>query len=166
MRFAAVSATILAQVLLLGAFTGCKMDRAAPDRSAQLGRWADFMPAQVQILPLTELATDDSAGRLRVYVGAFDSFDTQMKAPGTFRFELYEHLPRSPEPRGSMLRIWPDVDLTGARANHEHWRDFIRAYEFNLDFEPAPGRRYLLKVTYLSPNQRRLTDQFALEYQP
>jgi len=83
--------------------------------------------------------------------------------PGVFRFELYERVVRSAEPKGRRIVIWPDIDLTGAAENNEYWRDFLRAYEFNLPFEAQIKQCYILQVTYLSPSGKRLSAELSLE---
>ena len=75
-------------------------------------------------------------------VSLLDPFDCQIKSPGVFRFELYEYVQRSAEPKGQRVIIWPDIDLTECSENNNHWRDFLRAYEFNLDFGPQRNQCY------------------------
>ena len=125
-----------------------------------------YTPAGVDILPLTEFVgagdTEEPA-MIRAYVSLLDTFDCQIKAPGTFRFELYERVQRSAEPKGQRVIIWPDINLTDAAENNSYWRDFLRAYEFGLDFEPQSNRSYILQATFLCPSGRRLSAEFALK---
>lgn len=127
--------------------------------------YSDYFPAKIDILPLTEFVGDTEEERttIRVYVSLLDSFGCQIKGPGTFRFELYERVVRSPEPKGKRLSIWTDFDLTEPVTNNNHWRDFLRAYEFELDFEGQDKRSFILEVTYIGPGGRRLTTDFALK---
>jgi hypothetical protein len=92
-----------------------------------------------------------------------DSFGCQVKSAGVFRFELYERVERSAEPKGRRVVIWPDIDLIDAAANNENWRDFLRAYEFNLDFDLQGSQNYVLQVTCLCPGGKRLSAEFGLE---
>lgn len=87
--------------------------------------------------------------------------DSQPSSPGIFRFELYEHVQCSTEPKGQRLAVWPDIDLTDAAQNNNYWRDFLRAYEFKLDFEPQT-KSHTLQGTFLSPTGKRLSAEFAL----
>jgi hypothetical protein len=121
---------------------------------------------KIDVMPLTEfVSSPDAQGRpkINIYVSLLDSFGCQIKSPGTFRFELYEKVERSSEPKGERVIIWPDIDLRDAAANNECWRDFLRAYEFSLDFEPHGGESYILQVTLLCPDGKRLSDEFGLK---
>ena len=67
-----------------------------------------FAPARIAITPWTEIkgpAQGDGKSQIRVFVKLIDAFDSDVKAPGTFRFELYEKVPRSMEPRGRRLML-------------------------------------------------------------
>ncbi len=158
--------------LLLLVEAGCEpvtSEPPAPTESgpAPLSAYASYTAEKVDIIPLTEFTYAGGAAKapkIKVYVSVLDSSDCQIKTPGIFRFELYERVPRSAEPKGGRIAIWPDIDLTGAVENNNHWRDFLRAYEFNLDFEPQSGRDYILEVTCLCPNGKRLSADFGLKH--
>lgn len=125
-----------------------------------------YAPTRIDIMPLTEfISLEDvqEGSKLNVYVSLLDSFGSQKKSPGVFRFELYEYIQRSAEPKGRRVTIWPDIDLTDVAENNKHWRDFLRAYEFNLPFESAVSQSYILQATFLSPTDKRLSDEFALK---
>jgi hypothetical protein len=127
--------------------------------------YASYAPAKLDIVPLTELVSVGDARRtsqIYLYVGLLDSFGSQIKSPGVFRFELYEYVQRSADPKGTRLVIWPDIDLTDPAKNNEHWRDFLRAYEFNLDFEADKNQTYVLHVTCLCPAGKRLSSDVVL----
>ncbi len=129
--------------------------------------YADYAPSKVRIMPLTEFTADSDIGngtQLRVYVSLLDAFGCQIKAPGKLRFELYRRVFRSADPRGKRIKIWPDIDLTIPDINNHYWRDFLRAYKFNLNFNPQKDRDYILQVTFLCPLGRRLPAQFVLEH--
>jgi hypothetical protein len=153
-------------------YIGCEPSQVGSKSSAHINKTADaqdysgYMPVKIDIMPLTEfILAPQSLGssKLRVYVSLLDSFDCQIKSPGIFRFELYEWVLRSPEPKGRRITIWPDIDLTDAEKNNSHWRDFLRTYEFNLDFEPKARQDYILQATFLSPASRRLSADFSLK---
>ncbi|HUW18619.1 MAG TPA: hypothetical protein VMW16_04890 [Sedimentisphaerales bacterium] len=171
MKLFGMAAQVFFSVLLLvGA--GCELGPGGPSSGSDKGPdplsvYASYSAAKVDIMPLTDFVGAGSggeAGRIRVYVGLLDSFNSQIKSPGVFRFELYEHVQRSPEPAGKRLVVWPDIDLTDPAGNNNYWRDYLRAYEFSLDFEPQNSRSYLLQVTCLCPNGKRLSDAFVLKY--
>ena len=105
----------------------------------------DYVAVEADILPLTGFVGDE--GKIRVFVSLLDRFGAAVKGPAVFRFELYERVLRSSEPRGRRLAIWDDIDLVEAEANQGHWRDYLRAYEFELDFESGKGASFILEVT-------------------
>jgi len=125
-----------------------------------------FAPARVSILPLTELPGSTPSGQavmLDAFVSLQDAFGRQVKAPGVFRFELYQRVLRSGQPKGQRLAIWPDIDLTHPATNDGYWRDFLRAYEFKLDTPADLHETYILEVTCMCPDGRRLTAEYALK---
>jgi len=125
-----------------------------------------FAPIQIEVLPLTEL-TEAAEGRqgaqLNVYVALLDAYREKIKAPGALRFELYEHVQRSAEPKGQRIEIWPDVDLNHPDENQKYWRDFLRAYEFSLGTRASRNRSYVLEVTCMCPSGKRLSTEWVLK---
>jgi hypothetical protein len=123
-----------------------------------------YAPAKIDIMPLTELvpAGGIQGAAINLYVSLLDAFGSQIKSPAVFRFELYECVQRSAEPKGKRAVIWADVDLTDPAGNNQYWRDFLRAYEFNLPFEQAGTQNYILQVTCLCPNGSRLLSELML----
>ncbi len=140
------------------------VDGTVPDK---LSIYTRYVPAKVNIIPLTEFVSvggAQNASKIKVYVSLLDSFGCQMKGPGKFRFELYNHVQRSAKPKGRRITIWPDIDLTGPVENNNYWRDYFRAYEFTLDFGPKENHSYVLEATCFCPNGRRLSADFLLKY--
>ena len=131
----------------------------------ELSVYSRFAPAKINIMPLTEFIRigDTQQPNINLYVSLLDSFGSQIKSPIVFRFELYQRVLRSAEPKGRRVVIWPDIDLTEPVANNEYWQDFLRAYEFDLPFEPDASQSYILQVTCLCPNGRRISAEFALK---
>ncbi len=128
-----------------------------------------FGPAKVSILPLSEITGFTGAGRgarMSVYVALLDAFGCPVKAPCTLRFELYEYVRRSAHAKGQRLMIWPDIDLTHPAENHKSWRDFLRAYEFQLDVQADRDTMYILETTCLNPDGRRLSVDQAIRSAP
>jgi hypothetical protein len=133
--------------------------------SQEVSVYTGYRPVKIDILPLTGLVGGSEAAKasaIKVYVSLLDGFDCQIKSPAVFRFELYKKVERSAEPKGKRISIWPDIDLTEAGENNKYWRDFLRAYEFILDFEVAGRPNYILQVTCLCPEGKRLSAEFAL----
>jgi len=159
--------------LLVMAEAGCEqaqlVSESPPkaDNDFDFSTYTSYDPVKVDIMPLTEFVSPgDAEGtpKINVYVSLLDSFGSQKKSPGIFRFEMYEHVQRSAEPKGGRSAIWPDVDLTNAAENNKYWRDFLRAYQFNLPFEPSGNQTYILQVTFLCPTGKRLSDEFTLKH--
>ena len=128
-------------------------------------RTVGFATARIQILPLTELADSGQGAILSVYLALLDAFGSQIKAPGILRFELYEYVPRSADPKGQRIGIWSgvDLDLTDPAKNNTYWRNFLRAYEFQLDVQADTGETYILEATCMCPEGKRLSAEFTLK---
>jgi hypothetical protein len=125
-----------------------------------------YAPSKIDIMPLTEFIStgDTQRSKINLYVSLLDTFGSQIKSPGIFRFELYEQIPRSAEPKGKRVIIWPDIDLNDPVTNNNYWRDFLRAYMFNLPYEQAFSQDYILQVTCICPNGKRLSSDFTLKH--
>jgi len=125
----------------------------------------------IRIIGLTELKLEsqDAAGsQLQVYLDLLDSFGSRIKSPGKFRFELYEFVMQSGQPKGKRVFIQqPDIDLTDARENNKYWQDYLRSYVFNLKmgFRVVAGSEYILEVTCLTGDGKRITDTSRIRAQ-
>jgi hypothetical protein len=131
----------------------------------RLSLYTSYSQVKIDIMPLTEVIKTGEAqqARINIYASLLDAFSHQIKAPGVFRFELYQYVQRSSEPKGKRIVLWPDIDLTDPVINSEYWRDFLRAYEFNFPFTGGPNQNYILEATCLCPSGKRLTDEFILK---
>lgn len=171
MKVSVVAFRILLFIFLLavvgcGQFPGHSARRSKADNDLnKLSAYARFAPDKINIMPLTEFINTDNIRQISIkpYVTLLDSFGSQVKSPGIFRFELYQRALRSAEPKGKRVEIWEDIDLTEPTVNHEYWRDFLRAYEFDLPFKLDVNQSYILQVTCQCPNGRRLSAEFALK---
>ena len=161
-------AVIERMLLLLFIVAGCEPSgtKLETNTDTSLGQLVQYGPAKVDVIPLTEFVAagnDEASSKIKVYVSLLDAFDCQIKNPAVFRFELYEKVPRSAEPKGRRILLWPDIDLTDVAKNNEHWNDFLRAYEFNLPFEPKPSQSCILQVTALCSDGKRISADFTLK---
>jgi hypothetical protein len=164
------------QVLLLILFSinsGCEKSIRPNENTSgtnndtdKLSFYTRYAPSKIDIMPLTEFASPGGSqqSKIDVYIGLLDQFGSQIKSPGMFRFELYEHVPRSSKPEGQRAVIWPDFDLTDPVTNNDYWRDFLRAYQFSLPCELAFSKDYILQATCLCPNGKRLISEFLLKH--
>ena len=164
--------SVVCLLAMLLANAGCEQLPGLPgltDKTSndfkKLSVYSRFAPAKINIMPLTEFISAGSTQQVKIkpYVSLLDSFGSQVKSPAVFRFELYQRVLRSAEPKGRRVIIWPDIDLNDPAANNEYWRDFLRAYEFDLPFEPDANQSYILQITCLCPNGRRFSAEFALK---
>ena len=140
--------------LLIG---GC--ETAGPSAEAMSG------VGEVRLSALTEIIATSQPGQpaeIKTYVEFADGAGQPLQMPCTFRFELYEYIQRSAEPKGKRAKIWDDVDLTDPVSNIDSWRDFLRAYEFSFPCEQTNSHDYILQVTCLCPNGKRLSSEFTL----
>jgi hypothetical protein len=151
---------------------GCTKVRAPDEKkvrpvldSQKTAVYLKYLPVKIDILPLTsQLKTDDpEKPRLNIFVSLLDSFGSQLKSPCIFRFELYQRLQRSADSKGARALIWPDVDLNEPQNNEQYWRNYLRAYEFSLPLEKLDSQNFILEVTCLCPNDKRLTAEFVLD---
>lgn len=141
--------------------SGFPFDFARPD-SAICERYS---PARIDILPLTTLTQTPDSRRdstLTVYICLLDSFDSQIKTPAVFRFELFEHAQRSTDPKGKRLTIWPDIALTDPALNNNHWQDFLRAYLFSLPLQKLSAGEYILHATCITPSDKQLYADYII----
>jgi hypothetical protein len=147
--------------------TGCAMDgHPANDPNNEPGPTTTQLPGQlfspnkVSIIPLTQFVKSEKPAELdfiRVYVELLDDFHSQIKSPGTFRFELYNRALRSVDPLGKRIEIWKDITLTNLNENNRFWREFLRTYEFRLDLPHILQGHFILQVTFTTPEGKRLT---------
>ena len=121
-----------------------------------------FVPDKIRFNQLTEFA---QGGQITAYVDMLDQFNLRIKAAGIWRFELYEYVLRSAEPRGARLYLWPDIDLTDAKVNYGYWQDYLRCYKFdlNLDIDLAGDKTYILQVVCFTAQGRRINDSIELK---
>ena len=166
---------IISQVLLiifLSANMGCQKPAGLNETNNttindvnKLPTYALYAPSKIDIMPLTEFSgtSDAQKSKIDIYISLLDQFGSQIKSPGIFRFELYEHISRSAEPKGKRALIWPDIDLTDPAANNDYWRDFLRAYQFTLPCELAGNQDYIMQLTCMCPNGKRLSSEFTLK---
>ncbi|MHC4355613.1 MAG: hypothetical protein ACYS0H_23175 [Planctomycetota bacterium] len=84
------------------AYTGCQPGVPSPVSSAEnedgsivAASCTRYAPVKIDIAPLTEFVPADQTHkpRIKLYVSLLDQFGSQVKSPGRFRFELYEHVP-------------------------------------------------------------------------
>lgn len=123
--------------------------------------YASYTPSNIEITPLTEIS-QGATSEIIVYVSLLDAYNSTIKSPGIFRFELYDFVPRSPQPKGRRLKLWPDMELLEANENNNHWEDYFRAYKFTLSGDIPNDKPCILQATFITPDRKRLTDDIIL----
>ena len=148
-------------------------DKAAEQGTKTAGDTAEyqishsgFEPVKSEILPVTRFIRslqNQPGSYIQCYVSLLDVYETQIKAPAVFRFELYRYIKHASNHKGGRVKLWRDFNLTESQANNKYWHNFFRAYKFSLPFEPEPGRNYLLQVSCLYGNKKRLSAYFVIK---
>lgn len=160
-------------VVLLGLVVSAGCEQETRTSSTNPGRNLDILSAytasSVSIMGLTGIVPDEenpNRAKLRVYVDVLDSDGVRIKTPGVFRFELYQFVPRSSNPMGKRLKLWEDIKLLDPTENNARWRDFLRAYQFDLDLEFSPVRPagYVVQVMLTTTSGKRLYNNYHLKY--
>ena len=168
---------ILLPVVVLFCLAGCdkgvttiQNDVKSNGNKGLLAVYSSYEPAGVEILPLTGFGViaqgdgQQAVTGIKAYVHLRDLFGSDVKMPGTFRFELFTRVLRSADSKGKRVKLWrPDTELVSAEENNSYWRDFLRAYEFDLEFEPGDNQDYVLQVTFISASGKRLSDEFIVK---
>jgi hypothetical protein len=154
-------------VLAIVFYAGCSTQPPGVDSSpAQFhdsASYSHFGPVRIDVLPITSIAPADGRdATINAYVCLIDAFDSQIKAPVIFRFELFQRLQRSADPKGKRLIVWPDIDLTDPALNNNLWQDFLRAYMFSLPLQKSSADNCILHVTVICPSGKRLTADFIV----
>ena len=150
-------------------FTACEPNTQKEpfEDESTTGLIQSYKPERIEILPLTSFlckGNGEDICQIKVYISLLDKFGCQEKTPGVFRFELYEAVVRSAEQKGKRIMLWPDFDLTDPAKNNHYWRDFIRAYEFNLQIDSVNDRSFILQVTFMCPSGKRHYAEMLLKH--
>ena len=160
--------TLFVGIIVFLCMLGCEPDGSdsAKSLSDDSNVIRCYEPVKIRIVGLTEIILDEyGASRLNVYVDLADSFGSRVKAPGVFRFELYDYVQRTSQHAGKRLFISTDIDLIDPTENNNYWKDHLRAYQFDLPlgFDPRAGQSFLLQVTFNTSTSRRLSSNLQLK---
>jgi len=143
---------------------GCEPDYstssgAVRDAITEFESFKAYQPVKVAFLPLSDVYPSDKPNQpdiIMAYIALHDIAGSAVKAPAVLRFELYQFSPRSADPKGKRLHIWDDISLNAFTDNNEYWRDYLRAYEFELQYDSREHKKYVLEVTCTCPSGARL----------
>lgn len=157
-------------VFLLALSCGCENEMTYSSFGSSNNVIKQYAPNRIHIIGLSEFVSEKGSRqwpKIRAYVDLLDKYDSRVKFPATFRFELYEFVPRTSRSKGTRIFAWEDFELSGPAKNNTHWQDHLRAYKFDLPlgFEPADGTEFILEATCIMPNSKRLSDTHRIIYQ-
>jgi hypothetical protein len=163
---------LLSFALIFSMFlAGCETQLNQPETipAPVVEKIGNYAAAKIHVMGLSQITPDPAAQQgllLNVYIDILDEFDSRIKAPGMFRFELYEYVPRSSDPKGKRVFMADDIDLTDPAENNKFWRDHLRSYQFDLPLGQgvSAGRSFIVEATVFTPAGRRLSHQRQLEY--
>lgn len=128
-------------------------------------------PCRIEIIePFTRVRDFDQDNELdgiELLMQAVNSQDNPgLQIVGNVRIELYEFVEASADPKGRRVDRWA-VDLSSVELQQKHWSQLTQMYEFRLEVDPAVlprKRKYVLAVTYDTPDGIHLMDECVLEY--
>ncbi len=137
------------------------------ERVEQLGL---MLPYELKIQPFSKVASfneDQIPDGILAVVRPLDRFGDPVKAVGPFYFELWTYENATAERRGTRLAFWErniatrdDVRLYW---NRTQMYEFQLAWTQGIDSLP-PNRKYLLTVTYRSPWEETMRDEYVLDF--
>ncbi len=127
-----------------------------------------LLPTQIKIRSFTKIKPLFGSlvpNGIEVWLEPRDRFDDVVKIVGELYFELYSYRPASGARKGEQLEFW-QVRIGTPAEQQRYWDRVARMYQFPLgwDYAPPPGKKYILSVTYLSPNGERLSSDFELRF--
>ncbi len=130
-----------------------------------------LMPCRIEIIePFTRVRDFDQDNELdgiELLMQAVNSQgNTGLQIVGNVRIELYEFVQSSADSKGKRIDRWA-VDLSSVELQQKHWSQLTQMYEFRLEVDPAVlprKRKYVLAVTYHTPDGVNLMDECVLEY--
>ena len=130
-----------------------------------------LMPSRIEIVePFTRVRDfdqDNALDGIELLMQAVNSLGNPgLQIVGHVRVELYEFVEASAEPKGKRIDRWA-VDLSSVELQQKYWNQLTQMYEFRLEVDPAVlphKRKFVLAVTYDTPQGVHLMDDCVLEY--
>jgi hypothetical protein len=126
---------------------------------------AQYGPQELTLLGLSKIqpATGEQPAKFKFFVAVLDQYNTPLRYPGVIRFELYTRLLKSPISKGRQICVWPEIDIRDSEVNSRYFRDYLRAYEFELEAkQPVAPDTYVVLITYTLPDGRRIVNESHL----
>ena len=166
-KFAALVLILATPLLFPGCTQPLRLRAADPGDEAM----SLLMPCRIEIIePFTRVRDFDQDNELdgiELLMQAVNSQgNTGLQIVGNVRIELYDFVQASGDSKGKRIDRWA-VDLSSVELQQEHWSQLTQMYEFRLEVDPAVlprKRKYVLAVTYHTPDGVNLMDECVLEY--
>lgn len=156
-------------ILMLFLPAGCSRTSVDSNDIAARQQLTLLMPEAVDIVgPFTRFRSftdDDRIDGIELLLQPVNTFGDPVNIVGALVVELYEFRQASGESKGAKLEQW-DVSLASERDQRTYWNRTTSMYEFQLQFNPAtipPSKKYVLQVTYNTPLQEHMLDEYVLE---
>jgi len=171
-NFFAIPRSLALALAASGLVTACNSPQRTGIRKPNEGEMASLlMPDRIDIVePFTQVRDFDKDGALdgiELLMQAVNSMGNPgLQVVGNVRVELFEFVEATAQPRGPRVDRW-DVDLSSVELQQKHWNQLTQMYEFRLAVDPARlprKRKFVLAVTYNTPQGEHLTDESILEY--
>jgi hypothetical protein len=148
-------------LLLMFVMSGCQVSEKVPEKySGSFPKASIFVPQKISFNQLTEFS---KPWQVTAYIDVSDQFNSRLKAPGVWRFELYSKVPRAADPAGTRIKLWADLDLTDAKENNALWQDYLRCYKFELNLNSELTGEYVLQAVCFTAEGKRLSDKVELK---
>jgi hypothetical protein len=150
---------------------GCSAPRVPKEDKARVRMLSLLMPVRIEIVePFTRVRSFDEDGKpdgIELLLQAVNALDNPgLMIVGHLRVELHEYVEASALPAGRRVAQW-EINLATEKDQRTHWNQLTQMYEFRLVVDPKllpPAERYLLVVTYETPLNDRLSDQYVIQY--
>jgi hypothetical protein len=167
-RIGAMALIVVTPWTLFGCTSTLRTREANPSEDSMVSL---LMPSRIEIVePFTRVRDfnqDNVLDGIELLVQAVNSLgNTGLQIVGNIRIELYEFVEASAEPKGARIDRWA-VDLSSVERQQKHWNQLTQMYEFRLEVDPAVlprKRKFVLTVTYDTPQGVHLMDDCMLEY--
>ncbi|OHB49839.1 MAG: hypothetical protein A2Y10_09445 [Planctomycetes bacterium GWF2_41_51] len=152
---------IIAVSILMMLLSGCESLNKTDVPAGTFQKGCIFTPQKISFNQLTEISQQ---WQITAYIDVYDQYNSRIKAPGIWRFELYSKVPRSADPAGGRIHLWPDLDLTQALANNGLWQDYLRCYKFELNLDADLGNDgYILEAICYTADGKSISDTIELK---
>ena len=128
-----------------------------------------YSPRSIKILPFTKPRSfdeDSIPDGIGVSMLTLDGAGDEVKAYGTFIFELYAFRPAAADHRGELIRSWTQAVLN-IDQQKQFWERASKTYEFQLSWEGqplSPQKKYVIAASFQAPGSERLFEKYEFEF--